>query len=45
MKLFDKAQLPVSCWVLAGFIGIAWEMGGQFIFIIWSEPDEQWMIG
>jgi len=45
VKFFDKVGFPQSRWVMARFIGIAWESGDHFTFKVWSEPDGDWTKG
>ena len=45
VKFFDKVGFPQSRWVMARFIGIAWESGDHLTFKVWSEPDGDWTKG
>ena len=39
------ARFPGSRWSLGRFLGIAWDSGDPFTFIIWSEPNGNWKDG
>ena len=45
VKFYDTAGFPQSRWVMARFLGIAWDTGDQFTFRVWSEPDGDWTKG
>ena len=45
VKFFNKVQFPEGRWVMARFLGIAWDSGDQFTFKVWSEPDGDWSKG
>ena len=45
VKFYSKSGFPEGQWVMARFIGIAWESGDQFTFKVWSEPKGTWKGG
>ncbi len=45
VKFYDPKGFPGSRWVMARFLGIAWDSGDAFTFKIWSEPDGDWKKG
>lgn len=45
VKFYNKSSFPNSRWVMARFLGIAWDTGDLFTFRLWSEPDGDWTKG
>lgn len=39
------ARCPESLWKRGRFLGIAWDSGDRFTYIVWTEPDGDWKNG